>query len=497
MIIECVLSSAIVLSGTFYPGNEKNLLEPLLLLAFVYMRSMPEEVDSRLIEISDDNFVAEEPSHEGNSYLITDLWGDEEADADSEDDERSIKFFARPFCPCHTLPWSVNYEKYIRHSPSGEGSTSTDQPEADSNQEDSQPEEESSTTSQTQETSQQSSSETPGECSLKQTIECWRSNALLIGSGTFSDAFLLQCLKEGVQEKMIVAKVRKSVTNQTDDQLFEDLLKEVRQLLQLEHRGIVKLIAHKKNRSEKLVILYLEYLPYSFKELILSSQPFEQVEGFDYRLSAQGFTDMLMCILDVLEYLHERNVLYIDLKSTNLRFNEEGELKFIDFGSLFKIEPESKPSNVIQCYHLAPEIRAGGLATKIGQMYGVGLLIIEVLLGKCLEDRKNIQYLIELAQGSQQRPLLRGLVIKWGEFAVEQYIKILKKVAYPCCCIKPEDRPSIKAVKDCLEEVMEDIALNEPDSDDTCSDVDEQPEDESSPVKEQKVEPVDEELEDD
>ena len=424
MIIECVFSGAIVLSGVFYPGNEKNLLEPLLLLAFAYMRSMPDEVDSTLIEISDDNFVAEEPSHEGNSYLITDLWGDEEAGIDSEDDEHSIKFFARPFYGCNTLPWSVSYEKYVRHSPSGEGSTSADQPEADSNQEDSQPEEESGTTSQTQEISQQSSSETPGERSLKKTIECWRSKALPIGSGTFSDAFLLQCVKESVQKKL-VAKVRKSVTHLTDDQLFENLLKEVRQLLQLKHQGIVTLISHEKNRSEKLVILYLEYLPYSFKELILNSQPFEQLEGFDYLLSARGFTDMLMCILDVLEYLHERNVLYIDLKSTNLRFNEEGKVKLIDFDSLFEIEPESKPSNVIQCYHLAPEIRAGGLATKRGQMYGVGLLMIEVLLSKYLENRKNIQYLLELARGSQQQPLLRGLVIKWGEFAVEQYIKIL------------------------------------------------------------------------
>ncbi|MCW7554122.1 hypothetical protein NX722_16145 [Endozoicomonas gorgoniicola] len=197
MITECVLSGAIVLSGAFYPGNGKNLLEPLLLLAFAYMRSMPEEVDSTLIEISDDNFVAEEPSHENNSYLITDLWGDEEAGADSEDDEHSIKFFARPFCACNTLPWSVSYENYVRHSPSGEGSTINDQPEAGSNQEDSQPEEESGTTTQTQETSQQSSNATPGERSLKPMVECWRSEARLIGSGTFSNAFLLQCVKEG------------------------------------------------------------------------------------------------------------------------------------------------------------------------------------------------------------------------------------------------------------------------------------------------------------
>ncbi|MCW7554120.1 protein kinase [Endozoicomonas gorgoniicola] len=264
---------------------------------------------------------------------------------------------------------------------------------------------------------------------------------------------------QGVQKK-VVAKVRKSVTNQTDDQLFESLFKEVRQLLQLEHKGIVTLIGHEKNRTEKLVILYLEYLSHSFKELILDSQPFER---FHYLLSVRGFTDMLMCILDVLEYLHERNILYIDLKGSNLMFNEEGDLKFIDFGSLFEIEPESKPSGAIQCYHLAPEIRAGGVVTKRGQMYGVGLLMIEVLLSKYLENRKDIQYLIELARGSQQQPLLRGFVIKWGEFAVEQYIKILKDVAYPCCCIKPEDRPSIKAVKECLEEVMEDIDLYEPD----------------------------------
>ncbi|MET4695402.1 protein kinase domain-containing protein [Endozoicomonas lisbonensis] len=496
MIIECVLSGAIVLSGAFYPGNEKNLLDPLLLLAFTYMRSMPEEVDSTLIEISDDNFVAEEPFHEDNRDLITDLWGDEEAGVDSEDDEYSVKSFARPFCACHTLPWSVNYEKYVRHSPSSEGSAGTEQPEADNNQEDSQPEEESCTTPQVQEASQQSSSETPGERSLKQAIECWRSKALLIGSGTFSDAFLLQRVKDGVQKK-IVAKVRKTVTNQTDDQLVENLLKEVRQLLQLKHQGIVKLIAHEENKSEKLVVLYLEYLPYSFKELILSSQRFEKLKEFKCRLSAHGFGDMFMCILDALEYLHEKNVLYIDLKSSNLMFNEDGEVKLIDFGSLFKVEPESKPSSVIKCYHLAPEIRAGGLVTKRGQMYGVGLLIIEVLLSKYLEDRENIQYLIGLAQRSQQKYLIRSLVIKWGEFAVEQYIKVLKEVAYPCCCIKPENRPSIEAVKDCLERVMEDIDLNEADSDDDSSDVDEQAEDESSPVKEQKVEPVGEEPEND
>ena len=43
---------------------------------------------------------------------------------------------------------------------------------------------------------------------------------------------------------------------------------------------------------------------------------------------------------------------------------------------------------------------------------------------------------------------------------------------------------------------MEDINLNEPDSDNGCSDVDEQPECESSLVKEPKVESEDNEPED-
>ena len=456
------------------------------MLTYAYMRSMPEEVHSTLIEISDDTFVAEEPFGKDSSHLITDLWDDEESDveSDSEDNKHSIKLFAPPFCACHTLPWSVNYENYVRRSPSDEDST--DQSEADSNQEDSQPEEENATTSQPQETNHQSSSETPAVPLLKQKIEHWRSNAVPIGSGTFCDAFLFQITKDG-EQKAIVAKVRKSITNQTEDKLFVSLIEELRQLKQLEHQGIVELISYEGSWPEKLVVLYLEYLPLSFKDLILSTQRFEQDNEFNYLLSAHGFADMLMRILDVLEYLRKENILYLDLHSKNLRFTEKGVLKFIDFGSLFKIEPQSKLTGAAECYHVAPEIRAGEPATTKGQMFGIGLLIVQVLQGKYIETKKNVEQLIGLARTSEQRPLLRKLVTSWSELDVEQYIKILQEIAYPCCCVKPENRPEFQAVKDCLEVVIEDIELNEPDSDDLYSDVDEYSDGNNLPVKRQKV----------
>ena len=127
MLAECLFSTAVALSGISSPGSSNGFLEPLLLLGYAYMHSVPEEVHSTLIEIPDNTFDAEIPSHKDRDHLITDLSDDEAVDylscADSDEYAYEIKaeIINPRRCRSYKIVWLDGYDHYVRQCPSDGG----------------------------------------------------------------------------------------------------------------------------------------------------------------------------------------------------------------------------------------------------------------------------------------------------------------------------------------------------------------------------------------
>ncbi|KEQ13650.1 hypothetical protein GZ77_15190 [Endozoicomonas montiporae] len=501
MILECVFSGVLALSGSISPSHDKNILEPLLLLAYAYMHSAPDEVHSTAIETPDYYFDTEIPSHKDKDCLTTDLEDDEldlNSEYEDEDDsyEVSIKPAHRQLCNGIKMLCSDEYNQHIRQYTSDE--SGSDRSGEDSSEED-HSEEESSEDSGVDEQDQdrpegssgnQSECNTQSNSSLKQKIAHWRSSSQLLGSGSFCDVFLINILDEG-QRREVAVKVRKKETSKTKmakkkSELFGCLKQEAKVLGEITHENVVKLIRVEIGDQEEIAVLYLEYLPYCLRHLMADSMLFNLQQAFSHYHSLHGFIEMFSSLVNALKYLHDRNILYPDLHSYNVRLNDRGVVVLADFGKLFKLNTlEAWPYAAASCY-LAPEIKEGKPVTVKGQIYGVGLLLIQILESRCIEVDNNSQTLIEERRLQNKSTLLRPLIKKWKETVVAEYAGLLD-TGYQCCQINPDQRPDFGQLDDCLVNILDVFEIECPDSDDECPDDDDRSDNESPPEKRRKI----------
>lgn len=121
----------------------------------------------------------------------------------------------------------------------------------------------------------------------------------------------------------------------------------------------------------------------------------EYLEGSDFSAWAKAYRDQAdfsrrwaECFLQALEALgraHAQGVVHRDLKPENLRIQKDGSLKILDFG-LGKSEASQdmtrKGAFLGSLFYAAPEVMEGNPADPAGDLYALGCLGLELLLGE-------------------------------------------------------------------------------------------------------------------
>ncbi|XP_011013448.1 PREDICTED: probable serine/threonine-protein kinase Cx32, chloroplastic [Populus euphratica] len=294
---------------------------------------------------------------------------------------------------------------------------------------------------------------------LKSTTKNFKSDTLL-GEGGFGKVY-----KGWIDERtyapsksgsgMVVA-IKK--LNPESMQGFQEWQSEVNFLGRLSHPNLVKLLGYCWEDKE-LLLVYEFMQKGSLENHLFRKNPNIEPLSWDIRLkiaigAARGLT-----------FLHtsDKKVIYRDFKASNILLDGNYNAKISDFG-LAKLGPSGGESHVttrvMGTYgYAAPEYIATGHLYVKSDVYGFGVVLLEMLSGQRALDTKRPagqQNLIEwLKPLLSQKKKLKNTVMDArieGQYSSKAMLQAAQ-LTLKCLEADPKNRPSMKEVVEVLEQI--------------------------------------------
>ncbi|KAD4585297.1 hypothetical protein E3N88_22898 [Mikania micrantha] len=258
---------------------------------------------------------------------------------------------------------------------------------------------------------------------------------LILGEGGFGKVFLawvkedtLSPSKQGVGMAVAVKRLR-----QGSGQGVAEWQAEVNILGHVAHPNIIRLLGYCREELEHLLVY--EYMPNNSFDRFLFSDIAEPL-SWGTRLS------IMIGVARGLAYLHSKNIIYRDLKPSNILLNEDFNAKLGDFELVRKCGSETGETHV---RHLTAKC----------DIYGLGVVLLESITGRKAIDvhrTEGQQTLVEWATrvGSNLKKIMDSrLEGKYPRHLASEYVA----VALRCVANNPKDRPSGEEVLQTLEQI--------------------------------------------
>lgn len=188
-----------------------------------------------------------------------------------------------------------------------------------------------------------------------------------LGKGKFGNVYLA---REKTTKYVVALKVLFKSQLQAAS-VEHQLRREIEIQSHLRHQHILRLFGYFHDKSR--VYLILEYAPKGelYKELMKSTR-------FDEQKTATYMSQ----IASALQYCHTKKVIHRDIKPENLLLGLAGDLKIADFGWSVHAPSSRRTTLCGTLDYLPPEMIEGKLHDEKVDLWSVGVLCYEFLVGK-------------------------------------------------------------------------------------------------------------------
>lgn len=202
----------------------------------------------------------------------------------------------------------------------------------------------------------------------------------LIGRGGMGEVYEAneQTLDRRVALKVIA---REKIGSSREADIIRRFLQEARILAQVNHPNVVTI--HAIDRYLETQFIAMEYI---------EGVPFHELFAF-LAFSSSEAAPMFMQVLEGMQAMHSKNILHRDLKPHNLMLRTDGQLKILDFG-IAKRQGDNDPAEVQKklvgtLAYMAPEVVSGSRADQRSDMWSLGAIFYEALVGHSLVTAGN------------------------------------------------------------------------------------------------------------
>jgi CHASE2 domain-containing sensor protein/tRNA A-37 threonylcarbamoyl transferase component Bud32 len=205
----------------------------------------------------------------------------------------------------------------------------------------------------------------------------------LLGSGGFSYTYLSEDTHRPGNLKCVVKYLQPARKDDVFLDVARRLFKTEAEMLELlgQHDQIPQLMAYFEENQQ--FFLVQEYVPGHSLEAELNSQK---------RLTEAEVVDLLIDVLHILVFVHDRGVIHRDLKPSNLmRRQKDRRIVLIDFGAVKQIQPTAASENAtiaVGTVGYAPPEQFMGQPRLNSDIYGLGMIAIQALTGT---QAKNLE----------------------------------------------------------------------------------------------------------
>ncbi|OMJ81260.1 hypothetical protein SteCoe_18317 [Stentor coeruleus] len=187
----------------------------------------------------------------------------------------------------------------------------------------------------------------------------------VLGKGMFGNVFLVA---DKNRSRLYALKTvsRKKIERY---EIQENLILERKILLQLDNMFILKLVRTFKDTKRI----------YFLTEFVRGLDLFDVLRQLNL-VSDRDSKFYAGCLILMFEHLHERDIIYRDLKPENVMVDEEGYPKLIDFG-IAKIVQGRTYTVVGTPHYMAPEVIVGKGYSLAADFWSVGIMLYEFVCG--------------------------------------------------------------------------------------------------------------------